>query len=132
ADSMYLQNPADVTARSNYYQVPFVPYSRKDGAVIPDTISTVNSGNVRLWNQSVIDSEYAIPAPFILNLTHSFNSNFDSVFISATMTCTQNITMKLPVFQCALLERYIHFSTPVSGSGMSDFYSVMRKMYPSA
>ena len=40
--------------------------------------------------------------------------------------------MTSPKLQLALIERYIHFTTPPGSNGETDFWNICRKMYPDA
>ena len=122
-DPMYQQCSQQLDARSSYYIVTSIPYTRMNGTI---GLSPYN------WTQAKIDSAYAVPAPFDIALTHSFNTAYDSIFITATITCTQNIVMTTPKFRCAMTEEHIHFVSPPGNNGETDFYDIMRKMYPDA
>lgn len=123
-DPMNAQTQAEVGPRVSYYGVTAVPNIRYDG--------NVTTGAPSALTQTIINNEYAVTSPFTINLSHSYNANYDSIFISAVITCTQNITMTTPRFRCAMVEQVITFTTPPGSNGETVFYSVMRKMYPNA
>ncbi|MFI5219730.1 MAG: T9SS type A sorting domain-containing protein [Bacteroidia bacterium] len=130
-DPMYLQNSGQLTVRDNYYYVPYVPYSLMNGS-IATLLGPNYAGAPYNWTQTKIDSAWAIPAPFSILLTHSLNQALDSIFITAMITCEQNITMTTPKFRCAMTEEHIHFASPPGSNGETDFFDIMRKMYPDA
>jgi hypothetical protein len=121
-DPMNAQNSAEINARtSTYYGVNGVPDGKQDGV-------DFYPGNI---SQGTIDAEYGVPSPFTITCTHSFNTAMDSAFVTATVTCTQNVTMTTGKFYMAMVERQISFTTPPGTNGEKEFYNVMRKMYPS-
>ena len=120
---MNAQNPADPAARVTYYSLTGVPATQMDGGGPTWPYN---------WTQPIIDAEYAVPSPFTINLSHSFNTAVDSIFITAVITCTQNITMTTPKFRCAMVEDHIRFTNPPGSNGEKDFYDIVRKMYPNA
>ena len=124
-DPMYSQNTADPTARVNYYGVTGVPNSQGDG----DTYGGSPGGITQTW----IDGRYAIASPFTLAVTHYLSSDYDSVYISVTVTAAQAYTsvgaLKLHV---SLAEGNIQFATAPGTNGETVFKHVARKMYPSA
>ena len=123
-DVMNLQNPTQVATRVSYYSVSGVPDGEEDGNVFND-----NPAN---FTQAKINTEYAVASPFDMNLTHTFNAAYDSVFITCKIKCTQAVTVTGPM-KChiALVEKQIHFASAPGTNGETDFYNVMRKMYPS-
>jgi len=123
-DPMNAQTQSEVGPRVTYYGVTGVPNIRYDG--------NVTTGAPSALTQTIINNEYAVVSPFTLAMTHTFNPNYDSIFISAVITCTQATTMTTPRFRCAMVEEVISFTTPPGSNGELVFYSVMRKMYPNA
>jgi hypothetical protein len=127
ADPMYNHNPADVNIRASYYSVSYVPKGFVDGMLPgPTTPSVVDI------TQALIDSVYAIPSPFTILVGSAFNSSADSMIINITVTCTQNVSITQPKLHVAIVENIVHFAAPIPGSGLQDFYTVMRKMAPNA
>ncbi|MCW3085756.1 MAG: hypothetical protein JWP12_3122 [Bacteroidetes bacterium] len=129
-DPMNLQNPSDVATRVTYYNVSGVPDSPMDG--------TEQSGSAYLgapanYTQTKINTEYAVPAPFTINVSHTFSSDYDSIFITCVITASQNFTttgaLKAHV---AMVEKTVSFPSAPGTNGETTFYNVMRKMYPSA
>jgi hypothetical protein len=124
-DPMHSQNTADPNARVSYYGISGVPQVQVDG----DT----HSGSPSSVTQTLIDTRYAVAAPFSLSVTHYLSSDFDSVYITATVTAAQAYSsvgaLKLHV---SLAEAFIQFTTAPGTNGEKEFKHVNRKMYPSA
>lgn len=123
-DPMNAQNASEVATRVTYYGVSGVPDIEYDGTVI-------SGGAPGDLSQTIINNEYAVTSPFTVNLSHSFSADYDSIFITMDITCTQAVSGPLKA-HVALVEREIHFATAPGSNGEKDFYSVMRKMYPNA
>ena len=128
-DPMYNENPTQVDARVSYYGVSSVPYAFLDG--VPQT-GAAYTGAPYNWTQGAIDNEYAVPSPFSLNVSHTFSSDYDSIFITVNIQAAQAFTstsaMRLHV---AIVERNIHFTSAPGSNGETDFFWVMRRMLPS-
>ncbi len=123
-DPMNAQNPTDAATRVSYYGVTGVPEAEMDG-----NVQNTHPSNI---TQAMITTEEAVSAPFTMTLTHNLSTNFDSIFIKCVYTATAAVTMTTPVVHVALIEQQIHFATAPGSNGETDFYEVMRKMYPSA
>jgi hypothetical protein len=128
-DPMNGQNPTQVATRVSYYGVSGVPHGAVDGAAINNDCNAY-AGAPACLNQSEIDAEYNVASPFTIGLTHSFSSDYDSIFITATITATQTVSGTLKG-HIVVVEQEINFNTPPGTNGEMDFYSVMRKMLPS-
>lgn len=123
-DPMNAQNPTDVSKRVSYYNVSGVPNVFMDGkpATSPGTITTTS-----------ITKEYGVASPFKMEVTQQMNGKKDSIDIECTITATKDFTTAGPFYlRVALVEKTITFSKAPGSNGEKDFYSVMRKMYPSA
>lgn len=125
AGPIHNQNPTDPNARRTYYGVNSAPNARHEGQVIG------NGHSINL-TQAIITSRQSVTSPFTIALEHSFNANWDSVFISMTVTAAQVVTAGNWFARIALIERHMNFPTPPGSNGETDFYSVMRKMLPNA
>lgn len=118
-DPMNAQNPTEVAARVSYYGVTGVPDRRLDGNMGTSITSTT------------IRNRYPVASPFTIALNHSFSSDYDSVFITMNITCTQAVTGPLKA-HVAMVEKEIQFASAPGSNGETIFYSVMRKMLPDA
>lgn len=119
-DPMNTQTQTWVGPRVTYYNITGVPASRVDGAASTN------------FTQTTINQRYAIPSPFSMNISHSFNTTIDSVFFSVYIKAEQNISMSSLYLLIAMVEKKIEFSTPPGTNGEKIFYNVMRRMYPNA
>ena len=126
AGPIYMQNTADVDARTTYYNVPFAPYGRCDGAVLG---TGSNAGHVSFYDQAAVDAAYAVPTPFTINATHSWSSDADSIFITVTVTSSGPFTGAQMYLRTALVEHLV-FDAPPGSNGETEFHNVMRDMYP--
>jgi hypothetical protein len=126
-DPMNAQNPTQVATRVTYYGVNGVPNIEYDGNVLSNAAPSA-------LTQSGIDNRYAVASPFDMSLSHTMSADYDSIFITCTITCSQAVSTTLSngmKAHIALVEEEITFATPPGSNGETDFYSVMRKMLPS-
>lgn len=123
-DPMYFHNTADVDARVALYGITGVPHAHMDGSAY--------NAHPSNFNQTKIDTEYAIPSSFTIGVTHSLSADYDSIFITLTITATEPVTSGNLKAYAVLTENHIHFNTPPGSNGETDFYNVMKKMYPDA
>lgn len=130
-DPMNAQTQAEVGPRVTYYGVTGVPYSPIDGDVNIAAIGGYYQGAPHNIVQSTIDTKYAIPATHDIALTHAYSSDYDSIYVTMNITCTQTGTGNLKA-RIALVEKEISFPSAPGTNGETDFYYVMRKMYPNA
>lgn len=128
-DPMSTQTQTWVNPRITLDTVNAIPLAFMDGGY-PSMIGLTYLGYPGNFSQHVIDSVYAIPSPFAMNLSYSFTPAYDSVNVRCVFTCTQAITMSIPKLQVAMTEKHIHFATAPGTDGETDFYDVMRCMYP--
>jgi hypothetical protein len=117
-DPMNAENPSDPAARVSYYSITGVPASKTDGTITGQLL------------QAALNTEYAVPSPFDMSVTHTISSDYDSIFIQVIITCTQAVTGAL-VLQTVIEENHIHYATQPGNNGETDFYNVLRKMLPS-
>lgn len=125
----YMETQALSDNRISYYSVPFAPYGRYDGRV--PNATEANPGHPGYFTQSVIDTEYAIASPFTMTCTNAWNSTYDSVVATVTVTCVAPYAGSAVYLRSALVQT-VNFSSPPGTNGESDFENVVRAMYPSA
>jgi SprB repeat/Secretion system C-terminal sorting domain/CARDB len=131
-DPMNAQNQTDVATRVTYYGVNGVPYAPMDGDT-NITSATAYNGAPAAYNQAMIDAQYAAPAHWTINLTHHLSLDLDSIYITCVVTPdATNPSIAGLKLHIALIEKEINFLAPPGTNGETDFYNVMRKMYPSA
>lgn len=128
-DPMNAQYPTAVASRVTYYGLNSVPYAVMDGEAVTGSNYTGYPGNL---TQTKINTEYAVTSPFNINISHYLNNAQDSIFISMTVTATQNFTgVNYLRGHVVLVEKHIDFASPPGSNGETDFYMVCRRMYPS-
>lgn len=123
-DPMYLLNQFDNTSRTNYYGCNSVPWIEVNATHIANSqaalTSSVTSGNSQF-------------APFNLVIAQGVISNnlieVQVKIIRDPLDVTNFGDVKLRV---ALTEKTVSYSFPPGGNGESEFYSICRKMMPSA
>lgn len=123
-DPMNAQNKTDVATRVTYYGVQGVPDVSMDGGATnsPENFTT-----------AAITKEYGVASPFSLKVTQEINKAKDSIFIEIDMEAAKDFTTAGPFYlRVALIEKTIIFTQAPGSNGEKEFYSVMRKMYPSA
>ncbi|HKR07529.1 MAG TPA: T9SS type A sorting domain-containing protein [Bacteroidia bacterium] len=121
-DPMNQHNPTQVQTRVNVYSVSGVPDAEEDGNVFND--------HPGVFEQSNIDSRYAVPSPFEFRITHTLSANNDSVYVNAVIKATTAVSGNLKAF-LAVIERNIYFTTPPGSNGEKHFEGVMKRMLPS-
>jgi hypothetical protein len=125
---IYAQNTTDVGARQNYYNVPFAPYARMDGAISPGSASP-NEGHPGGLTQPLIDAATAIAAPFNITVTNTVTGT--TLNSTINVTAVAGYTGSGVKLRAALVETLL-FTAPPGTNGETDFHHVVRKMYPSA
>jgi hypothetical protein len=121
-DPMNVQTQSDVGTRVTYYNCTGVPYAPLDGSETP--VSSPNyAGAPANWTQSIINTGYAVPAPFALSVSHTMSTDFDSAFVTVVVTAAEAYTstgaLKL---QLGMTEKTVNFSTPPGTNGETVFY----------
>jgi hypothetical protein len=125
-DPMNLANPGEVATRVSYYMPPtsmYVPYSVLDG--------NYYNGSAGGWTMTTVNTRYAVPSPFEIQVQHKVSAGQDTVFSTMLVKCTQNIATSMTAHN-VIIEKWIHFNSApcASSNGERDFYNVMKKMLP--
>ena len=127
-DPMNAQNPTQPETRRNYYNVTGVPFITYDGNT---NIGGTFPGDL---SQAEIDAQYNTPSSFDFDLSHTVSADYDSVFITAAITATENINISTGTnplrLHILLVEKEINFDSPPGTNGERNFYNVMRVMLP--
>lgn len=118
-DPMNAQTQTWVGPRVTYYNITGVPATRVDGTGTSIT-------------QTVVNTRYAVPSPFIMEVNHTFNTAQDSAFVEVRIEAAQNFTGTQLVLHTALVEKVISFTSAPGSNGEKTFHNVMRRMYPNA
>ncbi|MEZ4985520.1 MAG: T9SS type A sorting domain-containing protein [Saprospiraceae bacterium] len=141
-DPFQEQNPDEVNNRGEYYGLNGVPTAWIDGQLPDDDYA----GGVGAWdiagggyeggpygyNQAAIDWAYSQVTPIEMTLSHSLNESATEVTVDVTITnvSTEAFAMQDGRLQIALLEAEVAFPEAPGTNGETEFFSVMRKMYP--
>jgi len=125
-DPMNLADPGEVSTRVSYYMAPtnmYVPYSVLDG--------NYYNGDAGGWNMATINTRYAVPSPFEIQLQTQISAAQDTVFSTMLVKCTQDVAASITAHN-VVIEKWIHFNSApcASSNGERDFYNVMKKMIP--
>lgn len=120
-DPMYLHNQADNNARKSYYNINSVPWSVVDG-----TRFSGNSGNL---NQNMVNNWLPIDSPYEMRLSYEIEDNTVIVHVMGRALADLTGSLKLMV---GVIEKEIHYTSAPGSNGERDFYSVMKKLLPSA
>ena len=120
-DPMYLHNPADNNNRKGVYNVNSVPHTVVDGIRF--------SGNPGNLNQSMVNNWLPITSPYEMRLGYEIQGNTVTVHVMgramADLTGSHNLYV-------GVIEKEIHYSSAPGSNGERDFYSVMKKLPPTA
>ena len=123
-DPMYLHNTGDNNARRGLYNINSVPWTVVDGFRYNDVTSV--PGGI---NQTVINNWLAIESPYEMQLSYEIVGN--RVIVHVTGRALTDITSTLRLY-VGVIENEIHFTSAPGTNGERDFYSVMKKLLPSA
>lgn len=122
-DPMYLHNTADNNARKSVYNVNSVPHTVVDGiryANLP--------GNL---NQNMVNNWLTIESPFDMRLSYEVDEVANTITVHVMGRASQAVQGNVKLY-VGVIEREIHYNTPPGSNGERDFYSVMKKLLPSA
>lgn len=120
-DPMYEHNPNEIRDRVTYYGVSAAPNSVMDGNGPASSLS--------LGSQANINTRYAAPSPFTIDVNHQISDRFDRVDVEVVITASQDVSGDM-VAQIAVVEHEIEFDAPPGSNGETIFHNVMKKMLP--
>lgn len=141
-DPFHEQNPDEIDNRGAYYGLNGVPTAWMDGTAGDDSYAggaggwDVSGGGYEGgpygYNQATIDYAAEQTTPISMSLEHSLNDNITEVTVNITLRnmSEEDFTMADGRLQIALLEEEVVFNTAPGSNGETEFYNVMRKMYP--
>ena len=123
SDPMYLHNTADNDARRGVYNVSAVPHTVVDGirfANVPQGLS-----------QNMVNNWLTIDSPYEMRLSYEVDeaANLITVHVMGRASAAIQGALRLYV---GVIEKEIHFNSAPGPNGEKDFYSVMKKLLPSA
>jgi len=122
-DPMFLYNQTDNNTRRSYYGINSIPEGRFDGII------SVLPNYTQAALLSYFNQRKDILSPVTIILTDSTYAT-DSVLVRAKIFCETFLPNPVVTVYLALSENHIHYTSPPGTNGESDFYNVMRKMYP--
>lgn len=129
-DPMNTQTQSEVGPRVTYYNVSGVPDALMDGV---EQTGASYTGAPANWTQAKIDAQYAVSSPFTITVNHMLSTDADSIYITCTITASQNYTSSGTLKgHVVMVEHQVNFTAPPGTNGETVFYGVMRKMYPNS
>ena len=122
-DPMYLHNTADNDARRGVYNVSAVPHTVVDGI----RFANVPSG----LNQSIVNNWLTIESPFEMRLSYEVDADANLITVHVMGRSSASIQGNVRLY-VGVIENEIHFNSAPGSNGERDFYSVMKKLLPTA
>lgn len=122
-DPMYLHNTTDNDARKGVYGVNAVPHTVVDGIRFGDVPSGLNQNMVNNW--------LAIESPFEMRLSTEVDLTANTITVNVMGKASAAVSGNLRLY-VGVIEKEIHFNSAPGSNGERDFYSVMKKLLPSA
>ncbi len=135
-DPMNAQNASEVATRFSRYKFTGVPSAVIDGDTFknPKTVQAYAGAPFNI-KQALIDKEYALTSPLLLSTTYSYDAVKDSITSVVTVTNKSTAAVKASALNnlklmFVLMEMNINYAKAPGTNGETDFFYVMRKMYP--
>ncbi|MBO7083659.1 MAG: T9SS type A sorting domain-containing protein [Bacteroidales bacterium] len=122
-DPMYLHNTTDNNARRSVYNVNSVPHTVVDGI----RFGSVPSG----LSQNMVNNWLAIESPYEMRLGYEVDEAANTVTVHVMGRASTDISGSLKLY-VGVIEREIHYNSAPGTNGERDFYSVMKKLLPTA
>ena len=123
SDPMYLHNTADNNSRKGVYSINAVPHTVVDG---------IRFSNQPVYlNQSMVNQYLSIESPYEMRLSYDVDETAGTITMYVMGRASQAITGNLKLY-VGVIEKEIHFNSAPGPNGERDFYSVMKKLLPSA
>lgn len=122
-DPMYLHNTADNDARRGVYSINAVPHTVVDGIRFSNQPGYLNQSSVNNW--------LAVESPLEMRLGYELDQDAQiiTVHVMGRASSAINGSCKLYV---GVIEKEIHYNSAPGTNGERDFYSVMKKLLPTA
>ena len=122
-DPMYLHNTIDNNARRSVYNVNSVPHTVVDG---------IRFGNVPSGlSQNMVNNWLTIESPYEMRLGYEVDEAANTVTVHVMGRASTDISGSLKLY-VGVIEREIHYNSAPGTNGERDFYSVMKKLLPTA
>lgn len=122
-DPMYLHNPTDNNARKGVYSVNSVPHTVVDGIRFANVPSGLTQNAVNNWLN--------IESPFEMRLSYEVDEAANTITVHVMGRASQAVAGNVKLY-VGVIEREIHYTSAPGSNGERDFYSVMKKLLPSA
>ena len=122
-DPMYLHNPADNNARRGVYSINSVPHTVVDGTRFSGMPSGLNQNTVNQW--------LTVASPFEMQLAYEVDEAANTITVHVMGRASEAVSNSIKLY-VGVIEREIHYNTPPGANGERDFYSVMKKLLPTA
>ena len=122
-DPMYLHNTADNDSRKGVYSVNSVPHTVVDGIRFGSTPGGLSQNMVNNW--------LTIESPFEMRLSYEVDEAANTITVHVMGRASTAIEGNVRLY-VGVIEKEIHFNSAPGPNGERDFYSVMKKLLPSA
>lgn len=122
-DPMYLHNTADNDARRGVYNVSAVPHTVVDGIRFSNQPGYLNQNTVNNW--------LAIESPLEMRLSYELDEATGVITVHVMGRASSDINGNCKLY-VGVIEKEIHYSSAPGTNGERDFYSVMKKLLPTA
>lgn len=122
-DPMYLHNTADNDSRRGVYNINAVPHTVVDGTRFSNQPGYLNQSSVNNW--------LAIESPLEMRLSYELDQNAQIITVHVMGRASSDIIGNCKLY-VGVIEKEIHYNSAPGTNGERDFYSVMKKLLPSA
>jgi hypothetical protein len=83
------------------------------------------------FQTTYLNKALAVSSPFCILMNSSWDETKKKITVTVTITATEDLAPKWPLYFRLVMTEELHFSTPPGTNGEKDFYHVPRKSYPS-
>lgn len=122
-DPMYLHNTADNDSRKGVYNVTSVPHTVVDGIRFANTPGGLSQNMVNNW--------LTIESPFEMRLSYEVDEAANTITVHVMGRASTAVEGNVRLY-VGVIEKEVHFNSAPGPNGERDFYSVMKKLLPTA
>ena len=122
-DPMYLHNTADNNARKGVYSVNSVPHTVVDGIRFASTPGNLSQNMVNQWLN--------IESPIEMRLAYEVDTTNNLITVHVMGRSSAGLVGNIRLY-VGVIEKEIHYTSAPGTNGERDFYSVMKKLLPTA
>lgn len=122
-DPMYLHNTADNDSRKGVYNVTSVPHTVVDGIRFGSTPGGLSQNMVNNW--------LTIESPFEMRLSYEVDEAANTITVHVMGRASTAVEGNVRLY-VGVIEKEVHFNSAPGPNGERDFYSVMKKLLPTA